>query len=131
MIEISEEVSKMHGSLTTLGKSSTASKEDRTSRELDTHETKAVISKLQHVHTSIQQYKRYIQLQVIKSNKILIPLHIYNLLISFYCYLLKFMVNPRYLFVHLTSMYDFFLTEFCWRKREVQLVQRTTMILSR
>lgn len=121
----------MHGSLTTLDKSSTASKEDRTRRELDTHETKAVISKLQHVHTSIQQYKRYIQLQVIKSNKILISLHIYNLLISFYCYLLKFMVNPRYLFVHLTSMYDFFLTEFCWRKREVQLVQRTTMILSR
>nr|XP_034318369.1 CAP-Gly domain-containing linker protein 1 isoform X2 [Crassostrea gigas] len=58
LIEISEEVSKMHGSLTTLEKSPTASKEDRTSRELDTHETRAVISKLQHVHTSIQQYKR-------------------------------------------------------------------------
>ncbi|XP_052722267.1 coiled-coil domain-containing protein 57-like isoform X5 [Crassostrea angulata] len=58
LIEISEEVSKMHGSLTTLEKSPTVSKEDRTSRELDTHETRAVISKLQHVHTSIQQYKR-------------------------------------------------------------------------
>eukprot|EP00105_Crassostrea_gigas_P038970 XP_019923118.1 PREDICTED: CAP-Gly domain-containing linker protein 1 isoform X2 [Crassostrea gigas] len=58
LIEISEEVSKMHGSLTTLEKSPTASKEDRTSRELDTHETRAVISKLHHVHTSIQQYKR-------------------------------------------------------------------------
>lgn len=58
LIEISEEVSKMHGSLTTMEKNSTASKEDRTNRELDTHETKAVISKLQHVHTSIQQYKR-------------------------------------------------------------------------
>lgn len=69
LIEISEEVSKMHGSLTTLEKSPTASKEDRTSRELDTHETRAVISKLQHVHTSIQQYKRYMQLQITKKQQ--------------------------------------------------------------
>lgn len=69
LIEISEEVSKMHGSLTTLEKSPTVSKEDRTSRELDTHETRAVISKLQHVHTSIQQYKRYMQLQITKKQQ--------------------------------------------------------------
>lgn len=69
LIEISEEVSKMHGSLTTLEKSPTVSKEDRTSRELDTHETRAVISKLQHVHTSIQQYKRYMQLQIAKKQQ--------------------------------------------------------------
>lgn len=63
------------------------------------------------------------------SNKILISLPIYDLLIFFYCYFLKFMVNLRYLFVHLTtSMYDFFLTEFCWRKKKAQYVQRTTMI---
>ena len=48
----------MHGSLTNLETTSSASKEDSGNGGLDTVETRAVISKLQHVHTSIQQYKR-------------------------------------------------------------------------
>nr|XP_022319997.1 CAP-Gly domain-containing linker protein 1-like isoform X3 [Crassostrea virginica] len=58
LLEISSEVSKMHGSLTNLETSSSASKEDSGNGGLDPVETRAVISKLQHVHTSIQQYKR-------------------------------------------------------------------------
>ena len=58
LLEISSEVSKMHGSLTNLETTSSASKEDSGNGGLDPVETRAVISKLQHVHTSIQQYKR-------------------------------------------------------------------------
>ncbi|XP_062568801.1 uncharacterized protein LOC134230957 isoform X1 [Saccostrea cucullata] len=62
LLEISEEVSKMHGSITTLDKTSRPSKNEKTtSGEMDTHETKTVLTKLQHVNTSIQQYKRILQ----------------------------------------------------------------------
>jgi hypothetical protein len=58
LLEISEEVTKMHGAITMPQKSPV--NEVPTSGVMDTHETKTVLTKLQHVNTSIHQYKRLV-----------------------------------------------------------------------
>ncbi|XP_048774479.1 centrosome-associated protein CEP250-like isoform X2 [Ostrea edulis] len=59
LLEISEEVTKMHGALAIIDKSpvDVVTKSGVT----DTHGTKAVLTQLQHVHTSIRHYKRILQ----------------------------------------------------------------------
>lgn len=58
LLEISEEVTKMHGALAIIDKSpvDVVTKSGVT----DTHGTKAVLTQLQHVHTSIRHYKRLV-----------------------------------------------------------------------